>query len=72
MDFTCSPSPKALIFKYKWGSSSNGQAPSVWCYFLTLSSIITKYNGVLSVIYIVLQSFCCWVTNVVPYFLNLS
>ena len=69
---TCGPSPKALIYEYNRGSSSNGQAPLVWWYFFTFSEIITSSSEFLSVISSVLSSICCWVTKVVPDFLNLT
>ena len=68
---TCVPSPKAPICWYNQGSFSNWKAPLVWCYFFNFSSNITFSSGILSVIYIVMLSVCCWVTRVVPGFLNL-
>ena len=66
------PSPKAPICWYNQGSFSNWKAPLVWCYFFNFSSNITFSSGILSVIYIVMLSVCCWVTRVVPGFLNLT
>ena len=71
MASTCGPSTKALISEYNWGSSSNGQDPSVWCYLFKFSAIITPSGGVLSMIFSVMSSYFCWVKKVVPDLLNL-
>ena len=68
--FTCGPSPKSPISKYNRVSSTNGQAPSVSWYSSKFSSIVTFFTGILSVISSVLTLVCCWVTTIVPGFLN--
>ena len=68
--FTYGPSPKYLISKYSWGSSSNGRSPSVWWYFFKFFAIITFSSGILTVIHSVLPLLCSWVTKVVPGLLN--
>ena len=67
----CRTYTEAPIYLYIWGSSSNGNSPLVWWYFSRFSSIVTFSSVILSVIYIVLPSVFCWVTRVVPGFLNL-
>ena len=48
--YTSGPSSKTPAFKYNRGSSRNGQAPSSWWYFFTLSAIMIFSSGFLSVI----------------------
>ena len=69
---TCGPLPNATISVYEQESSRNGQAPSVWWYFITFSANITFYSGVLSLISSVMPLVCCLLTKLVPDFLNLS
>ena len=70
ISFTCVLSPKAPIYLYNQGSSSNGRAPLVSWYFFRFSSIITFSSGILSLISCVIPLVCCWVTRVVLVFLN--
>ena len=64
-------SPKAPISNHNQGLSSNGKYPLVWWYLFMFYDVITFSSGVLSLIFSMIPSVCCLVTNVVPDFLNL-
>ena len=69
---TCGPSLNSPLSIYNQGLLSNGQATSIWWYLFKFCANINFSSGIFSVISSVLVSVCCWLTSMVPVFLNLT